>query len=182
MINKRLLHAFPQSMTYIKKNVLCQWIGLLTSTVLSGSIAFMIASVLAHQKVSYGLILILMIVCIVIRIFMNKAAAAASFRSSETVKEQMRQKLFSKLAQIGPSYLNQWSTAEIVQLFSEGVDQLETYFGNYIPQFFYALFAPVTLFLITLFLNWKAALVLLVCVPLIPASIIAVQKFAKKAP
>ncbi len=180
MINKRLLHAFPQSMTYTKKNVLCQWIGLLASTVLSGSIAFMIASVLAHQKISYGLILILMIGCIVIRILMNKAAVTASFRSSETVKEQMRQKLFSKLAQIGPSYLNQWSTAEIVQLFSEGVDQLETYFGSYIPQFFYALLAPFTLFLITLFLNWKAALVLLVCVPLIPASIIAVQKFAKK--
>lgn len=97
MINKRLLHAFPQSMTYIKKNVLCQWIGLLGSTVLSGSIAFMIASVLAHQKISYGLILILMIGCIVIRILMNKAAVTAAFGPAKRSRSRCVRSSFPNL-------------------------------------------------------------------------------------
>ncbi|UNT93195.1 hypothetical protein KWG61_14540 [Allobaculum sp. Allo2] len=86
---------------------------------------------------------------------------------------------FDKLSQLGSSYRNRWSTSEISQLTSEGVEQLEVWFGQYLPQFFYALLAPLTLFLIVGFLYWPAALVLFVCVPLIPVSIIAVQKFAK---
>lgn len=180
MINKRLMKTFPQSMSAIKKNVLCQWIGLLANTILSGALAYLIASALTGKAISCGIVFSIMILCVLIRVFMTKMSTMASFESSTLVKEEMRKKLFSKLIQIGPSYLNRWSTAEIVQLFSEGVDQLEVYFGSYIPQFFYAMIAPFTLFAITLFLNWKAALVLLVCVPLIPASIIFVQKFAKK--
>ncbi|WP_290139935.1 ABC transporter ATP-binding protein/permease [uncultured Dubosiella sp.] len=180
MIDKRLLQAFPDSMPGIRKNIFCQWIGLLANTALSGCIAWLIARTMAGAPVNVGATLLIMAGCIVVRLIMNQQATMASFSSSTVVKEQMRDKLFSKLAQIGPGYLNRWSTAEIVQLFGEGVDQLETYFGSYIPQFFYALLAPLTLFVVTLFLDWKAALVLLVCVPLIPASIIAVQKFAKK--
>ena len=62
----------------------------------------------------------------------------------------------------------------------EGVDQLETYFGAYLPQFFYAMLAPLTLFLCLSTVNIPSAVVLLVCVPLIPISIAAVQTWAKK--
>ena len=55
----------------------------------------------------------------------------------------------------------------------EGVDQLETYFGSYLPQFFYAMLAPLTLFGVLSFVNFPAALVLFLCVPLIPAAIVA---------
>ena len=68
----------------------------------------------------------------------------------------------------------------MVQLSAEGVEQLETYFGRYLPQFFYSLLAPLTLFAVLSFINLKASVILLVCVPLIPVSIVAVQKFAKK--
>lgn len=63
---------------------------------------------------------------------------------------------------------------------AEGVEQLEIYFGRYLPQLFYSMLAPVTLFIILSFINWESSLVLLICVPLIPISIVAVQKFAKK--
>ena len=103
-----------------------------------------------------------------------------SYQSSHIVKETLRSCLYKKLAKIGNSYTNEWSTAEIVQLSSEGVEQLETYFASYIPQFFYSLIAPMTLFIVISFMDMKAALVLLVCVPLIPMSIVFVQKFAKR--
>ena len=61
-----------------------------------------------------------------------------------------------------------------------GVEQLEIYFGKYLPQLFYSILAPVTLFIILSFISLKASAVLLICVPLIPISIVAVQKLAKK--
>ncbi len=53
-------------------------------------------------------------------------------------------------------------------------------YSSYIPQFFYAMLAPFILFGITVWIEWRVAVVLLCCVPLIPVSIIAVSKYAKK--
>ena len=92
----------------------------------------------------------------------------------------MRERIYSKLLDLGASYNSQLKTSEIVQVAVEGVDQLETYFGQYLPQFFYAMIAPVTLFVVLSRIDFKAAVVLLICVPLIPVTIVAVQKFAKK--
>ncbi|MGO5321986.1 ABC transporter transmembrane domain-containing protein [Catenibacterium mitsuokai] len=80
----------------------------------------------------------------------------------------------------GASYNEYVSSSEVVQVSTEWVEQLETYFGKYLPQFFYSLLAPITLFIIFSQVNLKASVILLICVPLIPISIVAVQKFAKK--
>lgn len=107
-------------------------------------------------------------------------AARASYEASVDVKRILRKKIYEKLLRLGASYKEKTSTSEVVQLSTEGVEQLEIYFGKYLPQLFYSLLAPLTLFLILSFVNLKASLVLLICVPLIPISIVAVQKFAKK--
>ena len=72
------------------------------------------------------------------------------------------------------------SSSEVVQVSTEGVEQLETYFGKYLPQLFYSLLAPLTLFCILCRVSMKASLILLICVPLIPVSIVVVQKIAKR--
>lgn len=107
-----------------------------------------------------------------IRYVVNQKAIEMSYQSSHIVKETLRSRLYKKLSKIGIGYTNKWSTAEIVQLSSEGIEQLETYFASYIPQFFYSLIAPFTLFIIISFMDIKAAFVLLICVPLIPMSIV----------
>ena len=88
--------------------------------------------------------------------------------------------MYNKLSGMGRSYSQKVSTAEVVQVFVEGIDQLELYFGKYLPQFFFSMLAPVTLFIVLSFVNFKSALVLMICVPLIPLSIVAVQKIAKR--
>lgn len=88
--------------------------------------------------------------------------------------------VYEKLMRFSGSYREHLSSAEAVQISTEGVEQLEIYFGKYVPQFFYSMLAPLTLFVIVGMMNWTVAVVLLICVPLIPVSIIAVQKFAKK--
>ena len=103
-----------------------------------------------------------------------------SFAASENVKYHLREAVYNKLMKLGPNYKDTVTTAEAVQVSTEGVDQFEIYFGKYVPQFFYSLLAPVTLFVIVGTMSMKVAVVLLLCVPLIPISIVAVQKFAKK--
>ena len=174
MINKKLLFSVKESIPYIKKNVLYQWIGLICNAC---SMACLCLIVTKNRSLSFiGIIL----VCLMIRYIVNQKAIEMSYASSHIVKETLRCRLYKKLSKIGNNYTNEWSTAEIVQLSSEGIEQLETYFASYIPQFFYSLIAPITLFIIISFMNFKAALVLLICVPLIPMSIVFVQKFAKR--
>lgn len=118
---------------------------------------------------------------LVIRWIVIKAAARMSYLASKTIKRVMREHIYKKLLRLGTSYREHVSTAALVQDSVEGVEQLENYFGQYVPQFFYAFIAPVTLFfLFGAAGSFKVASVLLVCVPLIPASIIVIQKIAKR--
>ena len=176
MINKKLLFSVKESIPYIKKNVLYQWIGLICNICSTACLCLFITKSDVNR---YGLFF-LIFGYLILRYIVNQKAIEMSYQSSHIVKETLRSRLYKKLSKIGNSYTNDWSTAEIVQLSSEGVEQLETYFANYIPQFFYSLIAPLTLFIIISFMDLKAAFVLLICVPLIPMSIVFVQKFAKK--
>ena len=115
-----------------------------------------------------------------VRFLCERMAAAASYKASVGVKKILRQKIYEKMLRLGASYREQVSTSEVMQVCTEGVEQLETYFGRYLPQLFYSLLAPLTLFIVLCRINIKASVVLLICVPLIPVSIVAVQKIAKK--
>jgi ATP-binding cassette subfamily C protein len=124
---------------------------------------------------------LLIALTILVRFFTTRYAVRMSYLASRTVKRKMRERIYRKLLRLGPSYREKVTTAELVQESVEGVDQLESYFGQYVPQFFYAFIAPVTLFaLFTAAGSLRTGLVLLVCVPLIPATIVIVQKIAKR--
>ena len=117
------------------------------------------------------------VLALLVRFFCEKLAAISSGRAGAAVKLVLRRQIYEKLLRLGASYKEKVPTSEVVQVTSEGVEQLEIYYGKYIPQLFYSLLAPLTLFAAV---SLKASLILLICVPLIPVSIVAVQKFAKK--
>ena len=175
MINKKILFSVKESLPYIRRNVIDQWIGLVCNVISTACLCLLIV----ERKLNFKLVGVIGLM-LILRYFVNQRAIKNSYQSSQLVKEKMRTRLYIKLTEIGSAYSNQWSTAEIVQLASEGVEQLEIYFANYIPQFFYAMIAPLTLFVILLFMDVRVAFALLICVPLIPVSIVFVQKFAKK--
>lgn len=182
MFNKRLIKAVPQARQSIIKNVLFQWLGLLCSIVSTLTLTYTTASALRHELTNQIILLtvILLTISLYLRSLCTKKAGRYAAASSHQVKKAMRSRLFEKLTQLGPAAVSQFAKGEITSLTGDGIEQLESYFASYLPQFFYALIAPVTLFVLIAFWDLKAALILLVCVPLIPASIILVQKFAKK--
>jgi len=183
MFDKRLMAMSPESKKYIAGNIICQWIELMMNSVMIFVIANAVGKLYRNELHSKEIELSLMILAgvLVIRFFMTKKTTEMSYLASKTVKRVMREQIYRKILRLGNTYREHATTAELVQESVEGVDQLESYFGQYVPQFFYAFIAPVTLFvLFGIAGSFKVAGVLLVCVPLIPGTIVMVQKIAKK--
>ena len=180
MIKKRLLALVPESKRYIAANVLFQWLGMCSNIAIVYTIATMLGSLIASTPISYGKSAVIIIAAALVRVICVKLANTASYKASRSVKRTIRGMLYEKLLKLGSSYTEHVATAEVVQLAGEGVEQLETYFGQYMPQFFYAFLAPITLFFVVRPISVRVAVVLLVCVPLIPVAIMLVQKIAKR--
>ncbi|WP_457792180.1 ABC transporter ATP-binding protein/permease [Anaeromassilibacillus sp. SJQ-5] len=182
MINKRLIGTVAESRKYIAGNVVLQWCSLAANIAMMFSITNLFAGLYYGNTSSHTLwaTAAVVVLALVIRFLCTTGASRMSYLSSKAVKKTLRESIYEKLLRLGASYNEQVKTSEVVQVAVEGVDQLETYFGAYLPQFFYAMLAPLTLFAVLCFVNVPAAIVLLVCVPLIPIAIAAVQTWAKK--
>ncbi len=182
MFHKRLIKEFRENQKNIWGMVLTQWVMLIANVVLMLQTATFIAGMVRGENLQNQSIRLLVTLAVVgvVRSLMSLLNSKLSFEASKQVKARLRTMVYEKMMRLGSSYKEYFQTSEVVQITTEGVEQLEIYFGKYMPQFFYSMLAPVTLFVIVGTMSLKVAVVLLICVPLIPLSIVAVQKFAKK--
>lgn len=182
MINKRLIGAVPESKKYIAGNVALQWCSLCANIAMMSAVTALLAALYAGSMTQSKIVTtaVIALAAVAVRYGCTVGASRMGYLSSKAVKKTLRGAIYDKLLCLGASYSEQVKTSEVVQVAVEGVDQLETYFGAYLPQFFYAMLAPLTLFVVLCFVSVPAAVVLLVCVPLIPVAIAAVQTWAKK--
>lgn len=182
MIDKRLVGMVPDSKKYIAGNVVLMWCSLVANIVMMSGIALLLQKLFLKTADSRDIVLFAGLVAAVnvARYFLTTGASRMSYLSARAVKKTLREQIYQKLLKLGMSYREELKTSEIVQVAVEGVEQLETYFGAYLPQFFYAMAAPLTLFIVLLPVSVPAAVLLFVCVPLIPVAIALVQTWAKK--
>lgn len=182
MINKRLIGIVPESRRYIAGNVAMQWCSLAANIALMTSIACFLQGIYEGTggRTQTAATAVIVAAAVAVRFLCAVGASRMSYLSSKAVKRTLREKIYRKLLSLGASYNEQVKTSAVVQVSVEGVEQLETYFGAYLPQFFYAMLAPLTLFIYMCFWSVLSAVVLLICVPLIPVSIAVVQTWAKK--
>lgn len=182
MIKTRLVGLLSHAKKYIVYTILWQWVALLSQVLAVFSIADLLERVI-YQSVTAAVVertIITLILVVVVRFICERMGAKSSYLACVDVKRILREKIYEKMLKLGVSYKEQVSSSEVVQVSTEGVEQLETYFGKYLPQLFCSLIAPLTLFAILCRVSIKASVVLLICVPLIPISIVVVQKIAKK--
>ena len=177
MINKRLIGTVSESRKYIAGNVMLQWCSLVANIAMLTGITNLLQELFQKTATVTNILTtaVIAIIAIGIRIVCTTGASRMGYLSSKAVKRILREKIYRKLLKLGNSYREQVKTSEVVQVAVEGVEQLETYFGAYLPQFFYAVLAPLTLFIYLCFISVPSAIVLLVCVPMIPVAIAAVQ-------
>ena len=199
MINKRLINLCKDSKKYIALTVLVNWISVLCNIVTIILIGQFINKIYIGERLNvndnifsammnfkiWGNISLLMSIVIIaillaIRYSCNILYAKFSNAASANARVTLRELIYKKLLKLGTGYTSVESTSAVVQVSVEGIEQLEIYFGKYLSQFFYALLVPVTLFIFMSFISVKAALVFILCVPLIPVSIIAIMKIAKR--
>ena len=182
MIKTRLVGLLSHAKKYIVYTILWQWLALLSQVMAVFSIAGLLEKVFYGDVTTAGVqhTVITLILAVVVRFCCERMGARSSHLACVDVKRILREKIYEKMLKLGASYREQVSSSEVVQVSTEGVEQLETYFGKYLPQLFYSLIAPVTLFVILCRVSLRSSVVLLICVPLIPISIVVVQKVAKK--
>ena len=201
MINKRLIGICSESKKYIALTVLTSWISIICNILIILMVGQFInkvytvrgllvnleidkLSTLLKFKVNENLSLAgtiaIIAVLLIIRYFSNIMYGKLSYLASASVRVNLRELIYKKLLKLGVGYNKVQSISTIVQMTVEGVEALEIYFGRYLPQFFYSMLAPITLFVFISFISIKSAVVFIVCVPLIPLSIIAIMKIAKK--
>ncbi|TID21056.1 ABC transporter ATP-binding protein [Avibacterium paragallinarum] len=182
MIDKRLIHTVTDSKKWIAITVWWNWLALIGGII--SAVAFALCFQWAWQQrldlKSAVLFLSVFLLALLLRVVAGKRAVTASYQASVKVKHQLRTLIYQKLVSMPLNQVQQQSTSSVIQIASEGVEQLEIYFGRYLPQLFYSLLAPLTLFAVLLCFNVLTALILLLCVPLIPISIIVVNKIAKR--
>ncbi|MBQ9494330.1 MAG: ABC transporter ATP-binding protein/permease [Treponema sp.] len=176
MIDRRLVNAVPQVKKYVFATVLVRTLALFANTVL----VFAVAHVLRTRGERFQIPVLVIALSLAVRILCNIAASNASYHASSGVKRILRCRIYQKLLRLGADYQEQTTTAKLVQLAVEGVEQLETWFSSFLPQFYYSVIAAVATFAVLAFLNMRMALILLVCVPLIPISMMIVQNIAKR--
>lgn len=180
MIDRRLLALAPEAMKHIVLTVVWLMAGLAANIALVYGIAALLAALIQGSAVPVQETLLLCVVAFVLKIVSAQLSSNERFRAARDVKRLLRERIYEKLLRLGPSYTKRVSTAEVVQVSVEGTEQLETYFGQYLPQLIYAVLAPVVLFFFIAPIHVPTAVVLLVFVPLIPAVIMLIQKVAKR--
>lgn len=200
MINKRLINLCGDSKKYIGLTVLVNWIAVLCNIIIVFFIGNFINKIYLGEtlkiaekglisaalefkvmgNVSLAVALGIIIALLITRVVCNILYAKFSNLASSTARVQLRELIYKKLLTLGTGYSSVESTSAVVQVMVEGIEQLEIYFGKYLSQFIYALLVPITLFIFMSFISIKAALVFILCVPLIPLSIVAIMKIAKR--
>ena len=182
MINKKLLSFDRGALRFVGANVAFQWLGMLCNVIFVRAIARLVGAAFAGMLTT-GVLwqnLLLCLGTVPFRFVFTLLASGMSDQASKNVKRTLRSNIYDKLTRLGPNYTETAATSEVVMLASEGVEQIDTYFAKYLPQLVYSLLAPVTLFVLLVGVHARSAIILLCCVPLIPMSIVAVQRFAKK--
>ena len=180
MVDKRLLSVVPQAKTAIGKTVAAQFVGLIAGILFAYSLALVLAGMIAKSPINFALVIPCFAAALVLKFASAKIAEHFSYMAARDVKLALRRKIYEKLLRLGKCASSHSSSAELIQTTVEGTEQLEIYFGKFLPQLMYAVVAPVSLFIVLLFVNVPSAIALLVFVPLIPATIMAIQQLAKR--
>jgi len=181
MIKIRLIKLLSHAKKFVFLQMLCQWLSLLCQITIVFFITDIVQRVFEHKPIAAIVPLYAgaALCCFAVRFVSDRFYVAASYKASADVKITLRKHIYEKLLRLGASYKSAAPTAEVVQLASDGVEQLEIYFGKYLSQFAYSLLAPLTLFAFLSSVSVKASAVLLFCVPLIPFSIVVIMKIAR---
>ncbi|NLL91375.1 MAG: ABC transporter ATP-binding protein/permease [Ruminococcaceae bacterium] len=185
MINKKLIRLLGRNARYVFYVVVFMVISLIANISLTAGICRSIELTAEYNPRESNLSVFLLpagiaLISIAVRYVSSRTAGNLRDTIGRKAKKGLREKVYKKIVKLGVRSAEGMSMAGLSQISIEGIEQLDLYYSSYVPQLFYAVTAPVILFFITVWVDWRIAVLLLACVPLIPLSIVAVSKYAKR--
>ena len=102
-----------------------------------------------------------------------------ALRAGSKIKERLRQRLFSHLVALGPAYARRERTGELAGTLIDGVELVEPYFSQYLPNLALAIAVPLAILACVFPLDWVSGLVFLLTGPLIPIFMVLIGKAAE---
>ena len=181
MFDKELIRLIGAHKKYVIYSVLLMILGMLANIGITASICWAVYLLIEKQPaLMYMYPAITAIVAIIVRYIASRLTGDLKDVLGRKVKKDLRARTYDKILRLGVKSTDGMSMAGLTQVSMEGIEQLDLYYSTYLPQFFFSMIAPFILFAICVGIDWRTSLVLLACVPLIPVSIVAVSKYAKK--
>src|SRR5579864_7713046 len=107
-------------------------------------------------------VLVLIAALIVLRAALQFARDEIANATAALMKSRIRSDLYEHILQLGAGHFDQRRTSDAVLTLVEGVEQLDPFFGQYLPQLVVAALAPVLIFAFMAFLDLQTAAVFLV--------------------
>ena len=181
MFDKELIKLLGTNKKYVVHVVLLMILGMLANIGITASICWAVYLLIEKQPAwMYLYPAITAVVAIIVRYIASRLTGDLKDVLGRKVKKDLRERTYDKILRLGVKSTDGMSMAGLTQVSMEGIEQLDLYYSTYLPQFFFSMIAPILLFCICVGIDWRTSLVLLACVPLIPVSIVAVSKYAKK--
>ena len=181
MFDKELIKLIGENKKYVAYVVLLMILGMLANIGITASICWAVYLLIEKQPtLMYIYPAITAVFAIIVRYIASRLTGDLKDVLGRKVKKDLRQRTYDKILKLGVKSTDGMSMAGLTQVSMEGIEQLDLYYSTYLPQFFFSMIAPLILFAICVGIDWRTSLVLLACVPLIPVSIVAVSKYAKK--
>ena len=181
MFDKELLKLIGGNKKYVVYTVLLMVLGMLANIGITASICWAVYFCIeGYEPLAYIYPAIAAVIAIIVRYVASRCTGSLKDMLGRKVKKDLRERTYDKILKLGVRSTDGMSMAGLTQVSMEGIEQLDLYYSTYLPQFFFSMIAPILLFCICVWIDWRTSLVLLACVPLIPVSIVAVSKYAKK--
>ncbi len=99
--------------------------------------------------------------CILLRPWLDDVRTMIAHRTASHVQEVLRGRLYDKIVALGPAWFGAERTGGVMLSMVDGVEQLQTFFGQYLPQVAIAAFAPIAIFAFIAFWDLPVAGVML---------------------
>lgn len=180
MIDRRMNKYIKRVNKPIMLIVISRLFLLCINVILLLTIAFNVYEYLLAKSIDTNALIVSLVLLIISNLILNYVIGILSDKTCVDVKLTLRETLYKTLTNNYALALNNEKKNGILQLAVEGVNQLEQYFANYLPQFFYALIAPLLLFVMYWWLNPGIGAILFISVWLIPIVIALTQTIAKR--
>ena len=168
MLDKYLFKSIGKAKKYILSSVFMMMLRVVGTALLAFAFGSLAEALYSKSAIDIKKLLIIFVLGIVIRVLALYKVTDYQSNIIGEVKGKLRERLITKAASIGPSYKEQISTATLINLGSDTIEQLQNYYGRFLPEYYGAFGASLVNFAILSYIDWRVGLVFLVLMPIIP--------------